>query len=760
MLRCRVLASCTVAVVLSMLLSLGGTAAAGVNTEVRVVRHFGDDRYASAVVAAVKMRQEQRSPSSVAVLVAGDRWPEAAASVPLASALGGPLLLTPPDELRTDIAVHLIESGIEHAVVVTSSSELGPIAPAVTERLRDLGIETRVVSGEDRYSTSVAVARHGTDFGLDPSTAVLASGEVFADALSGGQIAVLGPHPVLLSPTDSLPASLSRYLIEAGVEHVVLIGGEAALSRSVENHLHQLGIETRRVSGEDRYQTAEAAASEALGSYLEAGCYVRRAGLARSDVPFDSFAASRLSGVMCMPMLLSAPGGIPESTAVALDRFFADQPNSGDGSAELHVFGGEAAIRPTAIGRFLNRGGIDQRCKPRGAAWEVTAGFPLPSWSADPIGVLRVAMLFMDFPDAPARRTTAAEYGLGARVMEQYLENASYGNLDVEVVARHGWLRADRDHTAYLSDLHSGTGLAYRAGAHAVSLADPDFDFSDMDVVQVVFPSDHFFGGGNAGGSVTVDGNTMRLSRINHRRAPQPGPSDNWGMTAAHEIAHNLGIADLYPYDRALHPIPEVPAGHREIKVEFGLMGLRAHYIAPQRDPSRPVVRNWPNGESMPSSQRSFDAFEMLAWSRFQLGWLRAHHIHCATTLPTEAALHPVARPADGIAMIVLPISDHEVAVVESRRKIGDDEDFVTHDDDSGSATHQRITHEGVLVYTVDTRSRTGTLPIRIAQDSGDGQVKKFPLLVPGESISVSEFEVTVVSDTGSHHLVKIQRAN
>ena len=54
--------------------------------------------------------------------------------------------------------------------------------------------------------------------------------------------------------------------------------------------------------------------------------------------------------------------------------------------------------------------------------------------------------------------------------------------------------------------LSRGVRLAYHAGAHAVSLADLDFDFSDMDVVQVVFTSDHFSGGGNANGSVTVDG--------------------------------------------------------------------------------------------------------------------------------------------------------------------------------------------------------------------------------------------------------------
>lgn len=758
MLRRCLWAVCAVVVAFSVLLSPSSVAATD-GDEIRVVRHFGDDRYATAIVSAVSLQQQSKLGSPTAVLVAGDRWPEAALAVPLAAAVGGSLLLTPPHELRTDIVVHLLESNVEHAIIVTSSGERETIKPAVIERLRDLGIGTTVIGGEDRHATGVAVARHFADIGEAPSTVVLANGEVFADALSGGQIAAQGPYPVLLSPARSLPASVSGYLVDARVERVILMGGEAALSPEIEISLRRAGIETLRIAGGDRYQTAAAAASVALSSYREAGCYARQVGLARADKPIDSFSASRLSNAMCMPVLLASPDRIPESTVDALDRMFAEQPSSGDPIAELHVFGGEAAIHRAAIDAYLSRDGIDLRCKPRGHTWEVTAGFPLPSWAADSTGVLRVAMLFMDFPDAPAHRTTQAEFDLGASFMERYLENASYGKLDVEIVAHHEWLRADRDHSTYLSDLARGVRLAYHAGAHAVSLADPDFDFSDMDVVQVVFTSDHFSGGGNANGSVTVDGNTLLVSRINHRPASSP-VSGNWGMTAAHEIAHNMGIADLYPYDRELHPIPDVRRGHRLVKAEFGLMGLRVRYVTPEDDTHRRVVWRWPNGESFSGHQWSFDAPEMLAWSRYQLGWLDDHQIHCVTAPSTTVALHPIALPANGTAMIVLSANEHEVVVIESRRKIGGDQDFVVQDDDNGSAVHQRIAHEGVLVYAVSTLTKTGTLPIKVIGDSGDGQVPDFPLVAAGDSVSVGGFEVKVAADTGSHHLVRIRRAN
>ena len=723
-----------------------GHASASDDSDVRIIRYLGDDRYATSITAAIEMQMRAQSDPSAVVFVAGGRWQEAAAAVPLAVAAGAPLLLTPAHELRTDIIVHLVETDIDEAIIVTSSGERGAVNPAVVKSLRDLGIKTTLISDEDSYGTTVAVAHQVARLSERPSTVILANGEVFADALSAGQIAVQGPSPILLSPSDALPVQVLDYMVEARIERVILMGGESALSHEVERSIRQVGIATQRIAGADRYQTAAAAADASMSAYVKAGCYARRVALTRADAPFDSFSASRLSSAMCMPVLLASPERIPAVTAEAMDGMFAEPSSSGGADRELHVFGGEAAIRQAVIDAYLSQGGVDARCKPRGQVWEHTVGSPLPPWSASSTGVLQVAMLFMDFPDAPAHQTTHDEYSRGAPFMERYLESASYGKLDVEITAHHEWLRADRDHSEYITELASGEGLAYRAGAHAVALADPDFDFNGMDTVVVVFTSGHFSGGGNAGGSITADGSTLRISRINHRHRSSSTP-DDWGVVAAHEIAHNMGIADLYPYDRLLHPIPDVQRGHRLIKAEFGLMRLRSWFVAAEDDPRIQVMWRWPNGESLVNYQGSFDALEMLAWSRFQFGWLDNLHVRCMFSFPATETLHPLAQPAGGTAMIVLPVSDREVVVVENRRQMGEDQDFVAHDDDSGTAAHQRLLSEGVLVYSVNTSVRSGELPIRVAGDDGYGVVSDFPLLSLGESVTIKGYKIEVVGD-------------
>ncbi len=67
------------------------------------------------------------------------------------------------------------------------------------------------------------------------------------------------------------------------------------------------------------------------------------------------------------------------------------------------------------------------------------------------VGKLRIAMLFVDFPDAVADYSTRVEaehtdnalfWRQTLATTEEYSETVSYGKLDVELVPLHGWLRA------------------------------------------------------------------------------------------------------------------------------------------------------------------------------------------------------------------------------------------------------------------------------------------------------------------------------
>ena len=439
-----------------------------------------------------------------------------------------------------------------------------------------------------------------------------------------------------------------------------------------------------------------------------------------------------------MAAFLSRAYSLPDAT----DHGFSDVP--------LHAWYGPYAARLVASGitkgctgataycphqattrgqiaTFLHRAETRRSCMPHGGLEPVHAGFPLSASAAPSSGRVRMAVLFMDFPDAPATFTTSEEVESGLPYMERYLEAQSYGRLDLDIDVFHRWLRTPDSYRSHTSPDAAGvSGLWPSAAAEAVRLADDAYDFSETDIVMTIFPSAHF-GRGLALGDAGADGRTLSTFRINTHPGAGPGSPSNWGLTAAHELAHNFGLADYYPYDESAH---EGSVGDMWVYVEFGLMGLRARFTS--------AYDYW-----------FATPVEMLAWSRWQLGWLSHSQVKCGIEDGDTVILQPVALPGDGTVMVAVPLSPHELIVIENRRRLGFDA-TTPRTSPSGTPPRHSLLEEGVLVYTVDTRLESGLTPIKVAGDSGNGRVERFPVLGLGESVTVRGHSVTVTGDDGN----------
>ena len=158
-------------------------------------------------------------------------------------------------------------------------------------------------------------------------------------------------------------------------------------------------------------------------------------------------------------------------------------------------------------------------------------GFPRPPLTPS-AGKLRIAVLFVDFPDGVADYSTReeAEHGeytfdsTNLVAIEEYLETANYGKLDVELVPLHGWLRARHSLVAFLfePDLEFLEGaVSVDISVEAVELALAEMDFSEIDVVVTVLPSAYFYGGRFAGALQISDKLIPTLQ-------PKPPPSPQY----------------------------------------------------------------------------------------------------------------------------------------------------------------------------------------------------------------------------------------
>lgn len=155
----------------------------------------------------------------------------------------------------------------------------------------------------DNASRSVLVSQKGWS---TSNAVVLTRDDVVADAMVAVPLAKKYDAPILMTSTNALNSDVASEIVRLNAKTVYIIGGEGAISSSVESQLHSLGIATNRLAGVDRYETAAKIASQ-VGS--QGTVY-----LAYGYGEPDALAASAFAAEQGIPILLTDTNALPEST--------------------------------------------------------------------------------------------------------------------------------------------------------------------------------------------------------------------------------------------------------------------------------------------------------------------------------------------------------------------------------------------------------------------------------------------------------------
>lgn len=316
--------------------------------DVTVSRLAGDTRYAtSRVVAGATFP----AGATVAVLASGENFPDALAAAYLAGASNSPIVLTERDRLSDDARLALEALGIEGVVIIG-----GPhaVVDAVQTNLEERGYEVDRVAGGDRYETARAVAQSVPEENIGSfdsaigRTALVATGEVFADALSAGPVAYDFGFPVVLTRPAGLTPSARTALESLEIEHVLLLGGPDALSAAVEGDIRSMGIDVDRVAGVNRMETATKIADLAIGTLGFSAAHVN---LARGDFYADALSGGPHGGEERAVTLLTFD---PDSLSTATETWLNDHASS---IGSIHVFGGPDAVADATVERARRAAG-------------------------------------------------------------------------------------------------------------------------------------------------------------------------------------------------------------------------------------------------------------------------------------------------------------------------------------------------------------------------------------------------------------------
>lgn len=158
------------------------------------------------------------------------------------------------------------------------------------------------LAGLTRYQTAVAIAKDGwaqTDY------TVLAYGENYPDALAAAPLAKKYDAPILLTGNKSLDTDTKQTLKDLGVKHVFIVGGSAVVSDAVKAEIEGMGIDVKRLAGNDRYATAVEIAKQ-LGD-------VSTVVVANGEDYADALSVGSIAGKLGMPIILTPKEFVPDT---------------------------------------------------------------------------------------------------------------------------------------------------------------------------------------------------------------------------------------------------------------------------------------------------------------------------------------------------------------------------------------------------------------------------------------------------------------
>jgi putative cell wall-binding protein len=200
--------------------------------------------------------------------------------------------------------------------------------------------EVKRIWGADRYETCSKIVQEG--WKSESQYAVIVNGENFPDALSASVLAKKYEAPILLTEDNNLGDKTYSELKRLNVKKVFIVGGKSVVTSDIENSIKNMGIDTERLSGEDRSETSAAVANE-IGT--ENGVIIT------TDNDFtDALSIAPMAAKYQMPIVLMPKNEMPSS----IEKFM-----TGKNIPKTYIIGGTDVISEDTALKFPNVERID-----------------------------------------------------------------------------------------------------------------------------------------------------------------------------------------------------------------------------------------------------------------------------------------------------------------------------------------------------------------------------------------------------------------
>lgn len=200
-----------------------------------VRRIDGGDRYETAsMIASEVIAAAGTDYDGTAFVATGRNFPDALAAAPLAAGNAWPIFLAHPTSGLMP-GTRAAMGDVRRVLVLGGYGAVLPQTEAYLETVYGDDNVTRL-SGETRYQTAISIATYGVDeAGMQWDKVALATGQGFADALSGGVVQGKDRSVLLLTPPKALDPGVAATLTakKTLIRELRYLGGPSAVSFAV-----------------------------------------------------------------------------------------------------------------------------------------------------------------------------------------------------------------------------------------------------------------------------------------------------------------------------------------------------------------------------------------------------------------------------------------------------------------------------------------------------------------------------------------------
>jgi M6 family metalloprotease-like protein len=346
----------------------------------------------------------------------------------------------------------------------------------------------------------------------------------------------------------------------------------------------------------------------------------------------------------------------------------------------------------------------------------MTVGFPLPQGRVNFTKKTVVQILPVSFSDVTSDTNPGTDYKKPIEVMKTFWERQSFVGTEIEVRVPQKYKQLPKKVLEYelTSGLYGFESKKYSDFVRlVVSQYDSEIDFSKVETVVVVFP---LATTQEQIGTWVVDTqNTFTTSEgsiFNYMLAGK-GVTKTESSAWVHEYGHALGLTDM----RFVDPVNSNIQRPEGLGV-FDVMG---------------------SGGTVP---------EILLWSRFLIDVLAPKQVLCISQPSTSTHwIRPLEQRDTDLKGLIIPTGTYTAITIESRRSYGWDS-FLSPKD------------QGVLVYTVDTRTPYKRSPMQIIAParSVDREWYTDSALKVGETVTTNGWKITVVESGDFGDVVKVEK--